>query len=209
MPARKKTKRNVVSEFRSAEILESARRVFAKKGFAGATMDEIAAAAGLAKGTLYLYFESKRDVYLKTLRHGSAELWEQAKAKMQAAEGVRAKIRALIGARARYGEEHRDFYRVYLTQFGNVTPPAALNKELRELHLKQTRALEQALRDGVERGEIQPLDVEAAAFTIQDMARGLSTRRLLGWSSKGVDEDVEFLCDLIWTGIGRVRRCDA
>jgi len=40
--------------------LGSARKVFAKKGFAGATMDEIAAASGLAKGTLYLYFKSKR-----------------------------------------------------------------------------------------------------------------------------------------------------
>src|SRR5271167_1335125 len=91
-----KTKQEVVSEFRCAGILGSARKVFARKGFAGATMDDIAAATGLAKGTLYLYFKSKRDVYLKTLQHGSAELLEQVKANMQLASGARAKLRALV-----------------------------------------------------------------------------------------------------------------
>lgn len=203
MPATGKTKQDVVSEFRSAEILESARKVFAKKGFADATMDEIAAAAGLAKGTLYLYFESKRDVYLKTLQSGIAELLEHVNKNMQAAEGLRAKIRTLIATRAKYAEENRDFYRIYLTQFSNVTHPASLNKESRDLHLKQAKALEQALRDGVARGEIEQMDVEAAAFTIQDMVRSLIIRRLLGWSKKDIEEDIDSLCNLIWMGIGR------
>jgi AcrR family transcriptional regulator len=43
---------------------------FAKKGFGDATMDDIAATSGLAKGTLCLCFKSKRDVYLSTLQHG-------------------------------------------------------------------------------------------------------------------------------------------
>ena len=77
MTTLKRTKQDVVSEFRSTEVLVSARKVFAKKGFAVATMDDIAAAAGLAKGTLYLYFKSKREVYLKTLQQGCAELLAQ------------------------------------------------------------------------------------------------------------------------------------
>jgi AcrR family transcriptional regulator len=74
---RKATKQEVVSEFRCNEILDAARKIFAKKGFADATMDEIAATCGLAKGTLYLYFKSKRDVYLRTLQHGAIELLDR------------------------------------------------------------------------------------------------------------------------------------
>lgn len=197
-----KTKQEVVSAFRCAGILESARKVFAQKGFADATMDEIAAAAGLAKGTLYLYFESKRDVYLKTLQCGSAELLEQVKTNMQAAEGLRTKIRSFLATRAKYAEENRDFYKIYLTEFSNVTHPASINEEFRDLHRRQVQTLGQALRDGIERGEIRQVDIEATAFTIQDMARSLITRRLLGWSETGVEEDIDFLCDLIWRGIG-------
>ena len=64
MSALKKTKQDVVSEFRSAEIVGVARKVFARKGFHDATVDEIAETAGLAKGTVYVYFRSKRSLYL-------------------------------------------------------------------------------------------------------------------------------------------------
>jgi AcrR family transcriptional regulator len=191
MPATGKTKKKVVSALRCGEILGSARKVFAKKGFAGATMDEIAAASGLAKGTLYLYFKSKRDVYLKTLQCGSADVLEQAKANMQANEGLRDKIRSFVATRVKYAEENRDFYKIYLAEFGNVIRPASIDK-----------ALAQALRDGMERGEMRQVDADGVAFTIQDMSRGLIARRLLGWSEKNMEDDIDCLCDLIWRGIG-------
>jgi AcrR family transcriptional regulator len=202
MPVAGKTKQEVLSQFRCAEILEAARRIFAKKGFADATMDEIAAATGLAKGTLYLYFKSKRDVYLKTLQHGNTELLKHVETDMLAAAGPRAKIRALISTRVKYAEVNRDFYKIYLAVFSGISHPASINKEFRAFHLQQAQALEQVLRDGVGRGEIRQLDIAAAAFTIQDMARSLISRRLLGLSRKNVEEDIDFVCDLIWKGIG-------
>src|SRR5438034_1122637 len=51
---------------RPAEILDAAVAEFAEKGFAAARMDDIARRAGVTKGTIYLYFKSKEDVF-KTL----------------------------------------------------------------------------------------------------------------------------------------------
>ncbi len=45
------------------EILKGARRVFRAEGFAGASMGQIAQAAGVSKGTLYVYFDSKEDLF--------------------------------------------------------------------------------------------------------------------------------------------------
>src|SRR6202041_173410 len=95
----KRTKQEIVSEFRCDEILDAARKIFAKKGFADATMDEIAAASGLAKGTLYLYFKSKRAVYLRTLQHATDELLVRVTANMPGVTGVRDKVRANIATR--------------------------------------------------------------------------------------------------------------
>ena len=53
-------------EARPTEILDAALKVFAKKGFAGARMEDIARRAGVTKGTIYLYFENKEAVF-KTL----------------------------------------------------------------------------------------------------------------------------------------------
>jgi AcrR family transcriptional regulator len=198
----RKTKQEVVSEFRCNEILDAARKIFAKKGFADATMDEIAATSGLAKGTLYLYFKSKRDVYLSTLQHGSTELLQRVTANTQEVTGVRAKLRATIATRVEYAEENRDFIKIYLTEFINVTHPASINKDFRDVQLKLAQGVEQVLRDAVDHGEIQPLDVETIAFTIQDMIRSLTTRRVLGSSKKNREEDIDILCNFICKGIG-------
>src|SRR5882672_1864141 len=98
MAAQPKTKQEVVSEFRCGTILEAARKVFARKGFELATVDDVAEAAGVAKGTLYLYFRSKRDIYLAALRRGVLDLNQETARLVAASPTLEAKLRAFIGA---------------------------------------------------------------------------------------------------------------
>ena len=51
------------AEERPGEICAAALEVFAEKGFAGARLDEIAHRAGVSKGTLYLYFKDKNELF--------------------------------------------------------------------------------------------------------------------------------------------------
>lgn len=60
------------SEARPGEIVQAALEVFAEKGFAGAKLDEIAARAGISKGALYLYFETKEDIFRAVVREAVA-----------------------------------------------------------------------------------------------------------------------------------------
>lgn len=53
---------------RPDQIMEAALEVFADKGYAGATMDEVAHSAGVTKGTIYLYFTSKEALFLSSIR---------------------------------------------------------------------------------------------------------------------------------------------
>lgn len=55
---------------RRKAILDSAREVFFDKGFMSATMDDIASGCDLAKGTIYLYFKSKEDLYISLMVEG-------------------------------------------------------------------------------------------------------------------------------------------
>src|SRR5881275_860069 len=63
-----------------SRILDAAVRVFAERGFFGATVAEIARAAGVADGTIYLYFKSKDDVLLRLFDEKMTELLAEAKA---------------------------------------------------------------------------------------------------------------------------------
>lgn len=60
------------SEARPGEIVQAALEVFAERGFAGARLDEIAAKAGISKGALYLYFETKDDIFRAVVREAVA-----------------------------------------------------------------------------------------------------------------------------------------
>ena len=120
-----KTKQAVVTEFRCTEILDAARKVFAEKGFSETTMDQVAECAGIAKGTLYLYFRSKRDIYMAALMEGIRSLNNDSRRKVEAAAGVREKLCAFIETRVGYFEQHRDFFLIYHSEVGNLRFPQA------------------------------------------------------------------------------------
>jgi AcrR family transcriptional regulator len=58
------TKRQLLKEQRGTQILDAAAKVFASKGYQRATTKEIASEAGVAEGTIYNYFDSKRDLLI-------------------------------------------------------------------------------------------------------------------------------------------------
>jgi len=196
----KRTKHEVICEFRCAEILRAACKVFARKGFEGATVDDIAEAAGLAKGTLYVYFHSKRDLYRAALKQGIAALIEETQRDLDAAPTPAEKIRAFVAARLRFAEQHRDFVAIYQAEFGNLNP-ACCHKEIKNLYSQQVAPLEAALQEASIDGQVRPIRAATAAFFVFELTCALITRRLLGWSRASVDEDARLLFNLIWNGL--------
>ena len=105
-----RSKKQVVSEFRQSEIITAARKVFAEKGYIDATVDEIAAVAALAKGTIYLYFESKEQIYNAVLANDLETLRRLTIEKIAAAGTALEKISAYINARFEYCEAAPGFF---------------------------------------------------------------------------------------------------
>ena len=202
MPVLGRTKQEVLSEFRCSEILEAARSVFAKKGFAQATVEEIAEAAEVAKGTLYLYFPSKRAIYLAALRYGIEALSEQTRERLATAKSAQSKLRVFIETRIGYFDENREFFQIYYSELANIfIAPSRLDPALLQLYRKQAKMLEDALKEGAQRGEIRAIAPGATAFAIYDLIRGVIARRLLDGSKTSAAEETAFLLDLIWKGI--------
>jgi AcrR family transcriptional regulator len=197
-----RTKKDVVTEFRTAEILEAARKVFAKNGFSDATVDDIANAAGVAKGTVYLYYSSKRDVYFAALKFGIEQMYAALNEELKRGSTPEAKLRALIGVKLAYFDENRDFFKIYYSELGNLCiHPGAIDSEFKALYLQQAKVVEGILKEGARKKALRSVRAEQAAFAITDIIRGVVTQRVLGWSKSSVSQDVEFIFDLIWKGI--------
>lgn len=78
--SRPKQRRRTSAEARRQAILDAAINVFSEQGFAAARLDDVAERAGVAKGTLYLYFESKEALFQALIRGAVAPVLEQAHA---------------------------------------------------------------------------------------------------------------------------------
>jgi len=85
---------------RPAEIIEAALSVFAETGFAAARLDEIARRAGVSKGALYLYFETKEDLFRAAIRGAVTPNLEGIRAVAEAFDGPFAQLAPMILARA-------------------------------------------------------------------------------------------------------------
>src|SRR5213080_1620600 len=198
-----KTKKGVVTEFRTSGILEAARKVFADKGFHEATVDDIAEAAGVAKGTVYLYYQSKRDVYFAALKFGISQMYALLLQETKKVSTPEEKLKALIAAKLAYFDENRDFFKIYYSELGNIpsTHPCGIDTEFKALYQEQARLVEAILKEGARKKAVRNLRTEQTAFAISDIVRGVVTHRILGWSKSRISQDVDFIFDLIWKGI--------
>jgi AcrR family transcriptional regulator len=203
MPILGRTKREVLTEFRTAELVAAARRVFSHRGFHKATMGEIAKLAGVAKGTIYLYYPSKQAAYWAAMEQGILGMLEATRRSMEAAGSVEAKIRTFIECKIAYFEQNRDFFKIYFSEFGDsLTHPARLRKPFRELYVQQVQILRGVLEQGIRDQEIRPVPPDAAAFAICDLTRSMAIQRVLGWDHGDLREAVNLIFDLVWKGLG-------
>jgi AcrR family transcriptional regulator len=203
MPVLGKTKKDVVQEFRTSEILDAARAVFASEGFADATVDDIADRAGVAKGTVYVYFPSKRDLFLAALRQGIVELHSQVRREIEAAPNVEEKLRAFLRARLSYCARNRDFFRIYYTEFATMhTRPSPARLDCQDLYDQQSQLLESILQEGVEAGALRPMDVARTARLIYELARAAVAQHVMEWPDQEAEDTTNLVLEMVLKGIG-------
>jgi TetR/AcrR family transcriptional regulator len=97
-------------EQRREEIIGAAQKVFFEKGLQPATMDDIADAAEVSKGTLYLYYKSKEDLYLAVVLRGMEILYEMFLKITESDQPAIAKIGLIGDAYLEFFRNHRKYF---------------------------------------------------------------------------------------------------
>ncbi len=184
-------------------ILDAARTVFSRDGYSASSMEDVAAEAGIAKGTVYLYFKSKEELYLAALLRDVKAFAAEARAEMEREPSLREKIEAFLRVRLEYSRAHEEFLRIYLTEYGKMCAMTPIAKQLRRIQRENMRHLASLIEAAVERREIRRVPAAALAAKMFDIARGLVERQLLGWKEFQMRDEVAFSVDLLWNGIAR------
>ena len=150
-------------ESRPAELIAAALDLFVERGFAATRLDEVAARAGVSKGTLYLYFESKEELFKAVIRETIVPLLSDFQ-------------RSIEGANDPAPQVLMQFFRLWWERFGS-TRLAGIAKLIiseagnfpeiarffqQEVIVRNDALLAGIIQRGIDRGEFRRLDVRAA-----------------------------------------------
>jgi AcrR family transcriptional regulator len=151
------TQRRLPVAERRALIVEAAGRLFGERGYDGARLDEIAAAAGVTKPIVYRHFDSKRELYLALLDRHRDDLAGFV-ASMPADGTKEQRLRAVLEIWLDYVEAHSYAWRMLFRDTGGGSEIAARR---REVHAQARAVLLQLIRSlassPVPRRELEPL----------------------------------------------------
>jgi TetR/AcrR family transcriptional regulator, fatty acid metabolism regulator protein len=163
-----------------ARILDAAVRVFAERGFFGATVAEIARAAGVADGTIYLYFKGKDDVLLRLFDEKMAELLAEAKAAAAQGGSASARLARLIQLHLALVEKDPELAQVLIVELRQSAQ--FLKAEGRQKLAAYLDVLGQIVRDGQESGEFDPA---VSPQTVKRAILGSLDELAFGWLLSG------------------------
>jgi|SRR5579862_1814336 len=104
-----------------SRILHAAVKVFAKKGYFGARVSEIAKKAAVADGTIYLYFRNKEDILVSLFDAVMAEHLEQGRQELEGLHGSREKLRSIATRHLKLLGENRDLAVVFQVELRQST----------------------------------------------------------------------------------------
>lgn len=166
-------------EQRRSEIIDAAEKVFFSKGMSNATMEEVADEAELSKGTIYLYFKNKEDLYLAIILRGLAVLEQMFEEASGSHTAGRDKIEAIGRAFFSFCIRYPNYFQAML-YFESIEEPAAGDRdtgyeaECRAQSLHTLDLCAQAVRAGIEDGTLRrDLDPMKTAMTLYGMSVGL------------------------------------
>jgi AcrR family transcriptional regulator len=158
-------------ENKKSLIIEAAAKVFANRGYSGTLMADIAAEAGIGKGTIYEYFPSKEDLFFAVFEWFVQITKAEAKVSISALGGsVSERLMALNDALLRSWLEMLEMYSLVM-EFWSASASSSMRQRFKgafkEGYRDFRRIVSALIRDGTETGEFQPeVDAESVAAAL-------------------------------------------
>lgn len=173
-------------------------RVVARKGMRNVTVQEIADEAGVAKGTIYIYFQSRDEILAKTMDGATEKLVEKLAEACRSCLSFREVLEQRVRTQLQHFEENRDFFRLYLAM---SEPWGEKRLKKHPTYLTYLAQLERFAAEAIERGDIRNADIGRIAISIAAVVREIVLNRIIEREPPPIDDDVRFAVDFIMRGV--------
>lgn len=166
-PSAPQTKHERRKDARPGELLDAALSLFVEKGFAATRVEEVANLAGVSKGTLFLYFSSKEDLFKAVVRESISGRFSEWSAEFDSFEGSTADmLRTCMSTWwARLGSTKASgLSKLMMSEARNFPELAAFYQQ--EVIEPGNALIQRVLQRGVDRGEFRPMDMKYGVYLV-------------------------------------------
>jgi AcrR family transcriptional regulator len=192
------TKGEVVEQFRCQAIRDAAMRVVSRKGYDHATVQDIADEAGIAKGTVYLYFKSRDDILEKTMSFSFDDLRTLIREATECGGSFVECVERVVQTQLEFFEQRQEFFRLYLAM---AEPLGARRLRKHACYRENIAQLSAMVEAAVSRGEVRDEPAERTAIALASVIRDIGLQRMTEKTKRPLADDVQFACDFICRGI--------
>lgn len=188
---------------RRAHILEAAIAVFARKGFAASRIDDVAVEAGVAKGTVYLYFDSRDAILHAAFNAFEEDLLAGIRPVVETNEPALDRLRQLVHVVVNRFEAEADLTRVLLDFWVAATAatPAGVGIDLARVYSEYRRIVGELLREAQAEGTVRSELSEHAAAVVIAMIEGAMVQWLVDPSAVPPGPVAEQIVDVLVHGV--------
>ncbi len=198
------TRKRQEREWHRRYILERAMSEFARSGYAGTTMEAIADAAGVSKGTLYNYFSNKQDLFFSLIELGMSELDIGMREAMEGEEPIREKTRILVTRFLEVFEKGHDIHKIVMAEGDRIVLASHkdMSRMMREQIMGFVRLLADFVKMGQAEGVFRPCEPEKAAFILLNIITSETKYTLFTGQAGPVTPDADEITDFVLGALG-------
>ena len=197
------TPREDVSEERKAQIYQAALACFGRQGYHRTTMDDIVAASGLSKGSLYWYFNSKKELFISLFQEIMGQIgqaWEGIAANQEAS--ATEKLLASVTLFRAELKEMVPFFGVMMEAWALTRYDEDLEGIIQELYEPYLETMIGIIEEGVASGELRVESVRAMALVIMTLFDGITLALGTGLWHGDWDALMDAAEELVLRGLG-------
>jgi AcrR family transcriptional regulator len=196
------TKKEVVAAFRTREILAAARSLMEQKGVDALTMDEIAQAARVAKGTIYLYFQSKDELIQALLSQVGEAMVLDLEAILNKPDSPPEKLRQVATLLLNYVDQESALFPVYLRELvRSKSGRETTLSSLQELEERIVALITQIFAEGIAAKQFIPADPRLLTFMLKGLGRAVGYYQMTRDQKDTIQEALPVVLTLLFSGI--------
>ncbi|MCP2519486.1 TetR/AcrR family transcriptional regulator [Candidatus Aminicenantes bacterium AC-335-K20] len=190
---------------KKGDILEAAKKLFAKKGFSLTTVDEIARESAFSKATIYHYFRSKGEIFMEIIRKEYEKFMEKLESIIKSEMGFEEKMKKIISHWLEAHDLNRNFISIFFSPEERQKIQREIGKNFMNLMIeernKYRKLIGRIFLDGIKKGRLKKFDVNDLITALNGIIHAYAVRKIIEKDKSDLKEKTDTIYQIFLNGI--------